>query len=253
MRWPLWLAGAIAAPTCALPAPPPKPTPGSWGLDIGAAMLHAPVYAGARRKATDVFPEGGFTLGTRLKGSIDDGIRWTAARQGPVQIGPVVEYRQSDRFRKTLPTRGNRGAIEAGGFVQVDTPVAELEARLRRAVTGYQGWSADVSADTGLDIGRFRLGAEARAEWADQRYVHNLYGPDAHRRPERNGTQDAPAYVTAGLEGDVGYRLTPRLTWGIMLSHDRFLHPFDSTARPRNGITQLGTALSWHFGTAPAE
>lgn len=248
---PVLLAAAlVASPAAALPVTVPiAPAPGTWSIDIGAAALHAPYYIGSHRTGTDVFPQAGFTYGSRLKGSLNDGARWSALKTKRVQIGPVLEYRQSDRFQKALPARGTRNAIEAGGFIQIDTPVAELEGRIRKAVTGYGGWSGDLSADTGINLGRLSLGAEARLAWADRSFVYNLYGPDTLGR--RVGREiEAPSYLTAGMEGDIGYHLTPRLTAGVLVSYDRFLQTFESNARKRRGATQLGTALTYHFGNA---
>ena len=105
---------ALAAPAGAVDLPE-TPPPGVLSADLGVALVDEPVFAGARRTTLDPYPVAAFKYGTRLQGSIDDGLRWTSFDLAGVKIGPVAEYRQADRLKRAAGFPGMRDANEVGG------------------------------------------------------------------------------------------------------------------------------------------
>jgi len=117
-----------------------------WTLDVGLAARVRPVHLGSERFTSDALPILEASYGDRLTFSLDDGAKATLWRAGPWTAGPVVEYRQS--YNDRLPEGAFRmpDAVEVGGFASRRTPVGVAELRMRKAVSGYQGWSGDLAA-----------------------------------------------------------------------------------------------------------
>jgi outer membrane scaffolding protein for murein synthesis (MipA/OmpV family) len=175
---------------------------GDWTVDVGAVGRVRPAHLGSARSLADAVPVLEAQLGDRVHLSFDDGAKWAAAVAGPFAAGPIVEYRQS--FNDDLPAGAFRtaGAVEAGGFASVRTPVGVAEARLRRALNGYQGWSGDLSFDTGGRVApKTLLGAQLRLGWADSNFTEEYFGLRPHGSAQAGAPRFLPGdYVTAGAQ-----------------------------------------------------
>ena len=196
-----------------------------WVVDLGAVGRVRPTHLGSARYVTDVAPVLEATYGDRLSISLDDGAKWTAGQVGALEFGPVAEYRQS--FANGLPRGAFRmdDTLELGGFGQVRTPVGLVEARLRHAVNGYDGWSGDLALDAGAPVKPdLQLAGQLRLGWADTNFSQEYFGlrPDA---PHRFGLPQflRKDYVSAGAEFDMIGTISPRARLVLALSADRML------------------------------
>jgi outer membrane scaffolding protein for murein synthesis (MipA/OmpV family) len=216
------LVGAILLPPAARAHADPAP---EWVVDVGGAARVRPAHLGSGRYVADGVPLLEASYGDQLTISLDDGVKWRALRAGQVSAGPVAEYRQA--FNDQLPagTRRMSDAVELGGFTEVRTSLGIAEARIRRAVNAYDGWSADLSFSTGAPVGRrLFLGGQARASWADGRFTDEYFG----LRPDVAAAFGLPApfrrnYVTAGAELEAIGQVTSASRLVVALSADRIV------------------------------
>ena len=222
-----------------------------WTLDVGLAARVRPVHLGSERFTSDALPILEASYGDRLTFSLDDGAKATLWRAGPWTAGPVVEYRQS--YNDRLPEGAFRmpDAVEVGGFASRRTPVGVAELRMRKAVSGYQGWSGDLAFDTGGQVApKWKLGAEARLSWADSNFsreyfgLHRLDGP-AMSLP-RFSRDD---FYSVGLELDAARQLGPRTALVAALSGDRVIgEGFEGPLLETRNLVTFGLGATYRFG-----
>jgi outer membrane scaffolding protein for murein synthesis (MipA/OmpV family) len=171
-----------------------------------------------------------------------------------VEFGPIAEYRQS--FNDDLPRGAFRmqDAFELGGFAQVKTRFGVAEARLRRAVNGYQGWSGDLAFNSGAPVTpTLELGGQLRLGWADSNFSQEYFGlkPHAARRFGLPQFLDED-YIAAGGELDAAQTLSPHIRLVMALSADRMLGelPVSPLVQTRN-IYVASFGLTYHWAQAP--
>jgi outer membrane scaffolding protein for murein synthesis (MipA/OmpV family) len=236
----------VAGPALAQEAGPNS----GWIVDVGAVGRVHPAHLGSDRYITDIVPVLQATYGDRLTLSFDDGAKWVAGRIGPVEYGPIAEYRQS--FNDDLPRGAFRmdDTVELGGFTQMRTPIGEVEARLRHAVNGYDGWSGDLSFDTGGRVApKLLLGGQLRLSWADSNFSQEYFG----LKPHEGGHLGLPRfldedYITVGGEFDAAREITPHIRLVMALSADRMLGemPASPLFRTRDiYVASLGATYHW--------
>lgn len=238
-------AGAASAARAEIP---------DWTVDWGAAARVRPEHLGSARYRVDAVPIVEARYGNTIDASVEDGVKWRAWRSGRFAAGPIVEYRQS--FNDGLPPGAFRmsDAVEVGGFGEVATPLGVAEARLRHAVGAYDGWSGDLSFNTGAQITpRFGLGGQLRVGWADSNFTQEYFGlkPHAARRFGLPRFLDED-YVTAGAELDGIRKLTPRISLVGEVSFDRMLGELrPSPLLATRDIATAAIGLTYHWSSAP--
>lgn len=221
-----------------------------WSGDLGAVARLRPDHLGGRAFTLESLPVAEIHYGDRLQLSLDDGAKWSAWKVDGWSAGPVLEYRQA--YADHLPPGAHKleGAFEIGGFTAARFKYGEVELRLRRAVNGYQGWSGDLSFDTGGQINRnWKLGAEARLSWADSAYSNAYFGlrPVAMRRMNLPRFQENDM-VTAGVEFDAARCINDRMQFVAALAFDRLVGPLDSNPilQTRN-LPTLSLGVTYHW------
>lgn len=241
------LTAAMSLSTAAAAeAPPPAITP-QWTVEVGGAARERPAHLGSNVYTTDVLPVIDVSYGESFHASLDDGAKYTLGRLGRLSYGPVVEYRTAYNQRLPARTPKTADAWEAGGFGVVDLTYGQLEGRVRRAISGYDGWSADLSLGTLIPMNRLvswgtkdlSVGAELRTGWADRRFTRSAV---LHGGPAASPASLVRDYWTAG--GQVGfiYRLKSGLSLAMGLADDVILSPsrLSSHLNSRN----VGTAVA---------
>jgi outer membrane scaffolding protein for murein synthesis (MipA/OmpV family) len=223
---------------------------GGWSINLGAVGRVRPAHLGSDHYIVDSAPVLEASYGDHLTISFDDGVRWTVGKVGPLTFGPIAEYRQS--FNDQLPRGAFKmdDAIEIGGFSQLATPVGLIDARLRHAVNGYDGWSGDVAFDTGGNVTpKLQIGGQVRVSWADSNFTQEYFGlrPHAARKFGLPQFLDED-YITAGGEFDVARVMTPHTQLVLALSADRMLSglPASPLFNSRNiFVASLGVTYHW--------
>ena len=221
-----------------------------WTVDLGAAARVRPDHLGGDHYLVDAVPIIEAEYGDRVKISFDDGAKWSAVRWRNVDVGPVVEYRQS--FNDHLPHGAFRmsDSVEVGGFVADRTPIGVAEARLRHAVGSYDGWSGDLSFSTGAPVTpKLILAGQARISWADSNFTTEYFGLHRHAASSfglpRFLEED---YLTAGAEVDVIREITPKSRLVLAVSEDRIigeLRPSPLFANRNIFTASLGVTYRW--------
>jgi hypothetical protein len=224
--------------------------------DLGVILRRRPEHIGADKPTVELYPIIELKVGDRWQISLDDGIKWAAARVGRWRVGPVLEYRES--FRDELPPGAHRmpDAFEFGGFSQWQTGLGDIEVRLRHALNSYQGWSGDVSYDTGVRLsGVTALGVELRGAWADADFSDEFFG----LRPRHADSLGLPrvlknSYITFGSEVTLGHKIDARTTVFIQGSADRIYgEEWRSPILKSRNIFILSIGMARHFGVRDAE
>ncbi|ESQ87603.1 MipA/OmpV family protein [Asticcacaulis benevestitus] len=226
------------------------PIPQDMAIDIGVVLRDRPAHIGAKTSLHELYPVVEITR-NRWQISLDDGGKYSAATLGPVTVGPVLEYRQS--FNDHLPSGAHHmpDAFETGGFAVYKTPLGDVEARLRKAINSYQGWSGDLSFDTGGHITPTTgVGLEIRAGWADNSFSNQFFG----LRPRAAYHVSLPRflpnnYYTLGAELTAGHKITPTTTAFIQSSLDRvYGEAWRSPILKTRDVFVLSLGLTWHLG-----
>lgn len=242
--YPLALVAGICVASAAHAASP------AWTVEAGAVARVRPAHLGSSHYLVDAAPVFEATVGDDIDLSFDDGAKWRALKVGAFDFGPIAEYRQS--FNDQLPPGAFRmaDAIEIGGFGEWRTPVGIAEARLRRAVNGYQGWSGDLSFSTGAPITpKFSLGGQARLSWADSNFTEEYFGLHRHTSSHFGFPRfQDENYLTAGAELDAAREITPRARVVLELTADRIVSELRASPllSTRNIFTaSLGLTYRW--------
>lgn len=228
--------------------------PMDWTVEAGAAGRVRPEHLGSSRYRFDAVPIFEASLGKDVDISLDDGAKWRALKAGPFSFGPIAEYRQS--FNDDLPPGAFRmdDAVEIGGFGAWRTPLGVAEARLRRAVNAYDGWSGDLSFSTGAPVTpKLLLGGQARISWADSSFTQEFFGlkPHAAKRFGLPHFQDGD-YLTVGGELDAARELTRRTRLVLALSADHIVSELQpSLLFSTRDILTASLGLTYRWSSSP--
>jgi outer membrane scaffolding protein for murein synthesis (MipA/OmpV family) len=224
-----------------------------WTVDVGVFTRVRPDHLGSDRYTFDLLPIVSARWGDRLTASLDDGLKLTALTRGAWSFGPVVEYRQSYNDRLTRGAYRMPDAIEVGGFAKTRTALGDVELRLRKATDGYDGWSGDLSFDTGGQVtSHWAVGGEARLSWADDNFSREYFGLRRRQRETMNlptfGKND---FVSLGFELDAQRRLGQRTAFVATLSEDRILgEAWESPLLRTRNVLTAGVGVTYRFGRA---
>ncbi|MDR7115470.1 MipA/OmpV family protein [Caulobacter sp. BE254] len=242
----LLFAGALATTAEAATDP-------GWTVDVGVFTRVRPDHLGSDRYTFDLLPIVSARWGDHLTASLDDGLKLTALTRGAWSFGPVVEYRQSYNDRLTRGAYRMPDAIEVGGFAKTRTALGDVELRLRKATDGYDGWSGDLSFDTGAQVTpRWTVGGEARLSWADDDFSREYFGLRRRQRETLNlPTFRQNDFVSLGFELDAQRRLGQRTAFVATLSGDRIVgEAWESPLLRTRNVLTAGVGVTYRFGRA---
>jgi outer membrane scaffolding protein for murein synthesis (MipA/OmpV family) len=246
----LLLAGVLATTAKAEAGAAIEP---DWTVDVGVFTRIRPDHLGSDRYTVDLLPIMSARWGDQLTASLDDGLKLTAMIRGAWSFGPIVEYRQSYNDRLTRGAYRMPDAIEVGGFAKTRTALGDVELRLRKATDGYDGWSGDLSFDTGVQVTpRWMVGGEARLSWADDNFSREYFGLRRRSRETMNlPTFSQNDFVSLGFELDAQRRLGQRTAFVATLSEDRILgEAWESPLLRTRDVLTAGVGVTYRFGRA---
>lgn len=179
------------AQTSGVFSPPELP---EWRIDIGAATLVTPRYAGSDETRVRPIPYfeasfRGLALATIREGRAR--LDLTPVRSNGFYLGAeaALLFGQGERIARLPSGFGDIPASPELGLVAgFEVRAVQIEGRLRQAVAGHRGATADLGASLRfpvpgtLDSGRPTIIAVGpRASWGDRTYAQRFFGIDAGR------------------------------------------------------------------------
>jgi outer membrane scaffolding protein for murein synthesis (MipA/OmpV family) len=242
---------SVLSPMIAL-ADEPGLAPGMLDVQLGAATVYEPSRIASDHYQFFAVPVVELNYEDRFFFSIDDGARYVAYSDGTFKLGPVIELRPfgTDLL---LPGHGGSllsGSLEAGAFGTADVGIGIIEARMRKSLNEYQGWSGDLAFDTGAHVNDWiDVGFEARLAWAGKSFSQEFFSVSPAQSIESGlPTFTSGDYWSSGVEASVGLKLTDRVMWGFKASADRLLGDAADSPRSRSDWDYgVGTSLTYRF------
>lgn len=170
------------------------PSVSEWRLDIGAATLVTPRYAGSDQTRVRPIPYVEASYRDLARATVRDGrvrLDLTPVRSNGFYLGGEASllFGQNERIAQlpagfgNIPATPELGAV--GGF---EVQAFQVEGRVRRAIAGHGGATADVAASLRLPLpGTLRSGRPTiiaigpQASWGDRKYAQRFFGIDPDR------------------------------------------------------------------------
>lgn len=225
-------------------ADPVQPVEGLT-LDVGGGLVTRPKFLGSSDYSADFAPVLEARLGRDLRLSLDDGVSWTPLHIGGFSAGPVVEFRQS--FNAVRLTRGPRSSdtFEAGAVLKAETPIGDLEARLRHGLGGDQLVSGDITFDTLFPVYKKTfVGLGAHGSWANEAFSL----PARRIRGRLIPLQGEHDYYAIGIQGSAIYEFNDSYRAAIVASFDRLITPDEANlSLSTHNIFSLGLVFTRRF------
>lgn len=167
-----------------------------WRVDVGAGGLYAPSYEGDDSYQLSALPSVQVRYGDRFFASVENGVGYNWINTPSLRAGPIgrIKFSRDEDGDKTFAIAGDdtddlRGlgdvdtSIELGGFVEYELGAITLSAEARQAVTGHEGFVADVSAEWSGRANPFGppvfWSVGPRARFVDESYADAYFGVDA--------------------------------------------------------------------------
>lgn len=149
------LAGAAFA-TPALAQPPERE---GWSVIVGAGGLFAPTYEGDDTYRLSMLPNIQITHGDEFFASVQEGVGYRVINDDALRAGPIarIKFSRSEDGDQPFAITGDDTtdlvglndvdtSIEVGGFFEYDIGDITLSAEARQAVSGHDGFVADLGA-----------------------------------------------------------------------------------------------------------
>jgi outer membrane protein len=134
-----------------------KPENEGWGLTVGAGGLMSPTYEGDDSYRVSVLPNIQVSYGDTFFASVQEGVGYRIINDETLRVGPIgrVKFSRSEDGDQPFAITGDdttdlRGlsdvdtSIELGGFVELEAAGMTFSAEARQAVTGHEGFVADL-------------------------------------------------------------------------------------------------------------
>lgn len=128
-----------------------------WGLIVGAGALHSPTYEGDDESRLSILPNIQVSYGDRFFASVQEGIGYRVIKDPGIEAGPIMRVKFSrdadgdqpfaisgDDTTDLIGLGDVDTSIELGGFLAYDIGPLTLSAEARQAVTGHEGFVADL-------------------------------------------------------------------------------------------------------------
>lgn len=130
-----------------------------WRITLGAGGVYAPAYEGDDAYRLSIVPNVEVSYGDRFDASFQNGARYRLVNTPALRLGPIgrVKFSRAEDGQQTFAVGGEdtddlRGlgdvdtSIELGLFAEYEVSNLTLTAEARQAVSGHEGWVADLGA-----------------------------------------------------------------------------------------------------------
>lgn len=182
-----------------------------WSVTLGGGALYAPTYEGDDRSRLSLLPSIEVAYGDDFFASVQNGVGYRVINTKALRAGPIAQiaFSRDEDGQQVFAISGDdtgdlRGLgdvdarFEVGGFVEYDLGGLTLRAEARQAVSGHQGWVADLGASwsgRSLLSGRPLLWSVGpRARLVGDEYSEAYFGVT----PVQSGASGLPAYESGG-------------------------------------------------------
>lgn len=189
----------MAAPAGAAEAAEPasdvaaRPAQDGWRFTVGAGAMYAPTFEGDDDYRLSILPNFRITYGERFFASIQEGVGYRVINETSWRAGPIMKFRfgrdedGSQPFAVTgedstdlLGLGDVDASVELGGFVEYDFGALTLGIEARQAVTGHEGFVADLSASwsgrTQMENAFLIWSVGPRVRFVDDNYNATYFG-----------------------------------------------------------------------------
>ena len=149
--------GTLMAVACCPAFAQERTADDGWGLIVGAGAMHSPTYEGDDDTRLSILPNIQVSYGDRFFASVQEGIGHRVIKDPGFEAGPImrVKFSRDEDGDQPFAINGDDTtdliglgdvdtSIELGGFVAYDIGPVTLSAEARQAVTGHEGFVADL-------------------------------------------------------------------------------------------------------------
>lgn len=182
-----------------------------WSVTLGAGGLYAPTYEGDDETRLSLLPSIEVAYGDDFFASVQNGVGYRFINTQTLKAGPIgrIVFSRDEDGQQVFAIGGDDtgdlqglgdvdASFEVGGFVEYDFGFLTLKAEARQAVSGHQGWVADLGASWS---GRSTLSgrpilwsAGPRARLVSDDYSEAYFGVT----PSQSGASGLPTYASGG-------------------------------------------------------
>ncbi len=134
-----------------------RPGGEGWGVAVGAGALLSPTYEGDDSYRVSIVPNIQVSYGDVFFASVQEGIGYRVINDDTLRVGPIarVKFSRSEDGDQPFAVTGDDStdlvgltdvdtSIELGGFVEYEAAGLTFSAEARQAVTGHEGFVADL-------------------------------------------------------------------------------------------------------------
>ncbi|NBU26798.1 MAG: MipA/OmpV family protein [Caulobacteraceae bacterium] len=182
-----------------------------WSVTLGGGALYAPTYEGDDESRLSLLPSMEVTYGDDFFASVQNGAGYRIINTQTLKAGPIgrIAFSRSENGEQTFAIGGNDtgdlkglgdvdASAEVGGFIKYGLGGLTLSLEARQALSGHQGWVADLGASwsgRSTFFGRpLMWSAGPRARLVGDNYSQAYFGVT----PSQSGASGLPAYGAGG-------------------------------------------------------
>jgi outer membrane protein len=183
----------------------------AWSVTLGGGALYSPTYEGDDESRLSLLPSIEVAHGDDFFASVQNGAGYRVINTRTLKVGPIgrIAFSRNENGEQVFAIGGDdtgdlKGlgdvdtSFEVGGFVEYDLGGLILSAEARQAISGHEGWVADVGASwsgRSAVAGQMLLwSAGPRARLVGDDYTRAYFGVT----PAQSGASGLPVYAAGG-------------------------------------------------------
>jgi outer membrane scaffolding protein for murein synthesis (MipA/OmpV family) len=183
-----------------------------WKVSVGAGLILAPAFTGAKEYSLMAVPDIRVTYKNLFFANMRDGVGYAVFNQNGWRIGPVVTYtfgRSEKRGGNIFQIAGSSnnslqgmgdvpGTFSLGGFIEYSLKPFKVELHVNKGITGHYGLAAEARAGYGgtLSFGGSPLiySFGPHIKFGDRNYTNAYWGVS----PEQSTRSGLARYTADG-------------------------------------------------------